>query len=119
MLEVTDAPTASPSASPSRVPSVSPTEVPSRAPSSPPSQNPTTSSMPTDTCVARDMPCNGEDLCCGGGSLFCTGVCTRVIPRVDKDSEKNQYKLSDGARIRGSGSTRRKLLKGSGPNHNY
>jgi hypothetical protein len=103
------APSVSPSVSPSARPSVSPSAVPTDQPS----QSPTKSSQPSVFCVLAGNECTHNDTCCGEGANVCVGVCTRAISRI-ADTGKTQYKLSDSERVRGSGSIRRKLLKGSG-----
>jgi hypothetical protein len=107
-----------PSTTPSLDPSPSPTLRPSRAPTDMPSQSPTKSIQPSIFCVVAGNSCHTGDTCCGEGANVCVGVCTRVISQSSKDLDSSQYKLSEGARVRGSGSVRRKLLKGSGANSN-
>lgn len=123
-LEVTEAPTASPTRSPTffptgtptRAPTNVPTVKPTRAPTDLPSQSPTTSSQPSVFCVAVGDTCTFNDLCCGDGANVCIGVCSRAIKAVEKDSDKTAYKLGE-TRIRGA--SRRKLLKGSRPIQDY
>jgi hypothetical protein len=130
-LQVTEAPTASPTVSPTKAPTpnptvpptkapttaptLAPTNVPTvrptRAPTDEPSLSPTISSQPSVFCVQAGDTCNINSNCCGDN--VCIGVCSRAIKAVEKDSDKDIYKLSEG-RVRGS-SARRKLLKGSHP----
>lgn len=110
----TQIPSRAPSKQPSLAPSPGPTLRPTRAPTDLPSQSPTKSSQPSLFCVAVGNTCQPDDTCCGEGANVCVGVCTRVIRDTSKDLDSSQYKLSDGARVRGSGGVRRKLLKGSG-----
>jgi hypothetical protein len=118
-LEVTEAPTAAPARpptfSPTEAPTFAPTNIPTfrptRAPTEEPSPSPTISSQPSVFCVQAGDTCTANSNCCGAN--VCIGVCSRFIRRVDKDSDKNIYKLSEG-RVRGD-SSRRKLLKGSRP----
>jgi hypothetical protein len=111
-------PTQTPSRAPTKQPSLAPSPGPTRAPTDLPSQSPTKSSQPSVFCVAAGDTCRSNDTCCGDGANVCVGVCTRAIGQSPKDLDKTQYKLSDGARIRGSGGVRRKLLKGSGTKSN-
>jgi hypothetical protein len=111
-------PSRAPTKQPSLAPSPGPTLRPTRAPTDLPSQSPTKSSQPSIFCVAVGDTCHTGDTCCGEGANVCVGVCTRAISQSSKDLDSSQYKLSDGARDRGSGSVRRKLLKGSGANSN-
>jgi hypothetical protein len=114
----TQIPSRAPTKQPSLAPSPGPTLRPSRAPTDLPSQSPTKSSQPSIFCVAAGDACHSDDTCCGEGANVCVGVCTRAISQSSKDLDSSQYKLSDGARDRGSGSVRRKLLKGSGAKSN-
>jgi hypothetical protein len=122
-LSPTKAPTFSPTKAPTpapttKAPTLAPTNVPTlrptRAPTEEPSLSPTISSQPSIFCVQAGDSCTVNSNCCGANA--CIGVCSRVIKPVDKDSDKNIYKLSEG-RVRGD-SSRRKLLKGSRPRRN-
>jgi hypothetical protein len=106
------APSEDPSVAPSFSPSQRPTALPTRSSTEQPSQSPTKSSQPSIFCVAEGNGCTPNDTCCGEGANVCVGVCTRVAAAVSKNTD-SAYKLAGGARIRGSGRVRRRLLKGS------
>jgi hypothetical protein len=110
---ISSQPTTTAPRAPTKQPSLAPSPGPTRAPTDLPSQSPTKSSQLLVFCVAEGDTCDSDDTCCGDGANVCVGVCTRVIGQSSKNLDSSQYKLSDGGRIRGSGSVRRKLLKGS------
>jgi hypothetical protein len=110
--------TSAPTKQPSLAPSPGPTLRPTRAPTGLPSQSPAKSSQQSVLCVAEGDTCDFDDTCCGDGGNVCVGVCTRFIGQSSKNLDSSQYKLSDGGRDRGSGSVRRKLLKGSSTQSN-